>query len=193
MRKVIRWFRVMCVAVTLAFPSIADAQTCFRGRPLPACRDFTILEFAPSYRLSEKEGQTDSVRAVLSWNVGYMRNIRPATALGAGVKITADSDGHRYGPILRLRHWMGNSRTSADVTAGMFVAGEDNFAVLGLPSVTADVALNYRDLIAISAGVDALRRTGSGTSWEPYLGLRFGTWLAPIATLALGIAAAATW
>ena len=42
-------------------------------------------------------------------------------------------------------------------------------------------------------GVDALRRSGDDTDWQGHFGVRFGTWLAPLATLGLGVLLAATW
>jgi hypothetical protein len=112
--------------------------------------------------------------------------------LGAGFKLTVDSDGHRYGPVARYRRWLG-STSSIDFAPGLFVAGQDNFVALRFPSPTADVAVNYGDRLGFAVGVDALRQANGDTQWQWHAGMRFGTWLAPVATLGLGILAAATY
>jgi hypothetical protein len=64
---------------------------------------------------------------------------------------------------------------------------------LKFPSPTFDVALNYGDRIGLGAGVDALRDRDGSTQWQEHAGIRFGTWLAPLATLGLGLLIGATW
>ena len=60
--------------------------------------------------------------------------------------------------------------------------------------MTFDLALNWGDRIGVDFGLEQVRREGSGShSWDGHVGLRFGTWLAPLATLGLGLLGAATY
>jgi hypothetical protein len=192
-RQVVTLIRTVGVlSLMLGVPVSLAGQTCFRGRPQPKCSGFTVLEFTGALRLNDKTGPTDEAPAFLYWSGGYLRNVGGRSALGAVFKVTADSDGHRYGPVVRYRHWLSQT-TSIDLAPGLFIGGEDNFVDLAFPSATADVAFNYGDWFGVAVGVDAIRRTGGGTQWQSHAGVRFGTWLAPLATLGLGILAGATY
>jgi hypothetical protein len=180
------------LSLVLSVPVSLAGQTCFRGRPQPRCSGFTVLEFTGGLRLNDKTSPTDEAPAFLYWSGGYLRNVGARSALGAAFKVTADSDGHRYGPVVRYRHWL-SPTTSIDLAPGLFIGGEDNFVDLAFPSATADVALNYGDWFGVAVGVDAIRRTGGGTQWQSHAGVRLGTWLAPLATLGLGILVGAAY
>jgi hypothetical protein len=182
----------LAVIFCCGWPHPATAQVCVRGHPRPQCTGFTVLEFTGAVRLNDKSGPTDQNAAFLYWSAGYLQNIGRTSALGAALKLTADSDGHRYGPVVRYRHWLSAS-SSIDLAPGLFVGGRDNFVTLEFPSPTADVALNYGDRVGLAVGMDALRQRGGGTHWQGHAGIRFGTWLAPLATLGLGILIGATW
>lgn len=180
------------VVLSMASPPAAAGQVCLRGRPQPACSGFVVLEFTGAVRLNEKLGPTGRNGAFLYWSGGYLENIGLRSALGAAFKLTADSDGHRYGPVARYRRWLSRN-SSIDVAPGLFVGGKANFITLKFPSATADVAFNYGDRVGLAVGVDALRQRGGGTQWQGHAGVRFGTWLAPLATLGLGLLIGATW
>jgi hypothetical protein len=181
----------LLVVLAVGSPRSAAGQTCFRGRPAPRCAGFTVLEFTWAFRLNDKPAPTDEAPAFLYWSGGYLQNVGSSSALGAALKLTADSDGHRYAVVGRYRHWL-SPTSSLDVAPGMFLGGKDNFTTLKFPSATADVTLNYRDLIGLAVGVDALR-ADTGTQWQGHAGVRVGTWLAPLLTLGLGALAAATY
>jgi hypothetical protein len=184
----------MALTALLSFGLLqpATAQTCFRGRPRPRCAGFVVLEFTGAVRLNEKAGRTDQNAAFLYWSGGYLQTVGARDAVGAAFKLTADSDGHRYGPVVRYRRWL-SGNTSIDVAPGFFVGGQDNFSSLKFPSPTADVAFNYGDRVGLALGVDALRQRGGDSQWQGHAGVRFGTWLAPLATVALGVLIGATW
>ncbi len=99
---------ISTLAVVLTFGSsqVAVGQTCLRGQPEPGCAGFIVLEFTGAIRLNEKAGATDQNAAFVYWSGGYLQNLDRESALGAAFKITADSDGHRYGPVLRYRRWV---------------------------------------------------------------------------------------
>jgi hypothetical protein len=190
-----RWATLMSTVMLVAtwgWPLSALAQSCFRGHPEPRCGDFLVLEFTGAMRLNDKSGPTDDSAAFPYWSLGYLQNVGPASAVGAAFKLTTDSDGHRYGPTVRYRRWL-DASTSIDVAPGLYVGGKDNFVTLKFPSPTFDIALNYGDRIGLAAGVDALATREGGTDWQAHMGVRFGTWLAPIATVGLGVLLAAAW
>ena len=180
--------RVLALVAALGLGSapLAVGQTCFRGRPQPRCSGFTVLEVTGGIRLNDKSGSTDGGVAFIYWSGGYLRNISSKAALGAAFKLTADTDGHRYGPVVRYRRWLG-STSSIDFSPGVFVGGKDNRVTVSFPSPTADVAVNYGDLFGVAVGVDALRQADGGTQWQWHAGVRFGTWLAPRGTLGFGL------
>jgi hypothetical protein len=182
----------LSVLLSTFLPSRADGQVCFRGHPQARCSGFTVLEFSGAIRLNEKAGPSDRTPGLVYWSAGYLHNVGSRSALGMAFKLMADGDGHRYGPVLRYRRWLG-STWSMDIAPGLFFGGDDNFSILRFPSPTADVAINWGDRVAFAVGVDGLRQEGRGTSWESYAGLRFGTWLAPLAMLGLGIIAGASY
>jgi hypothetical protein len=176
----------------LAAPGTTEGQACFRGRPRPWCSGFTVLEFTGALRVNDKSGPTEQSSAFFYWSGGYLQNVGPKAAIGAAFKLTADSDGHRYGPVVRYRRWL-TPTSSIDIAPGLFIGGKDNFVTLKFPTPTADVALNFGDRIGVAVGLDVLRQRGGSTQWQGHAGLRFGTWLAPLATLGLGLLIGATW
>lgn len=178
--------------LSMVVESRVHAQTCFRGHPRPRCGGFVVLESSGAVRLNEKSGPSDNAPAFFFWSAGYLQNVSARSALGLAFKLTADSDGHRYGPVFRYRKWL-SPTWSLDLAPGVFVGGQDNFTNLRFPSAAADVAINWGDWVGVTVGLDALRHRGTTTSWEGYTGLRFGTWLAPLGTVGLGILIGATW
>jgi hypothetical protein len=182
---------VLGLLISLTAATAAQAQLCFRGHPRPRCSGFAVLEFSGTARLNQKAGPGDRTDGLFVWNAGYLRSVGPRSALGAAFKLTADGDGHRFGPVLRYRQWLGPT-WSLDLAPGMLLGGKDNFAILRFPSATADVTINWGDRVGVTLGADRLRQRSRGAHWESYLGLRFGTWLAPVAMVGLGIVAGAT-
>jgi hypothetical protein len=182
----------LMAALTLGAPRAAVGQTCFRGHPRPACTGFTVLEMTGGIRLNQRPGQVDRSATMLYWTAGYVRNIGARSALGPAFTITADGDGHRYGPVLRYRRWLGPA-SSLDFTPGIFLGGQDNVAIPRFPSPTVDVAFNYRDQVGLAVGVDVLRQARAGPQWQWHAGMRVGTWLTPLALVGFAALAAATY
>lgn len=182
--------------VTMAFPSITQAQLCFRGHPSPRCEGFAILEFTAGARLNAKaieSGFREPSPAYVSWSAGYLHNLGDRSALGVAFKLAADDEGNRYGPVLRYRRWLGPT-WSIDFAPGLIVGGEDNVEGRQFPSVMFDVAINWGDRLGLDLGLERVRRERGGANrWDGHVGLRFGTWLAPLATLGLGLLGAATY
>ncbi len=93
--------------LSLTVAPVDQAQICFRGHPRPRCTGFAILEFSGAARLNQKAGPSDQSEGLLSWSGGYLHGVGARAALGAAFKLSADGDGHRCGPVLRYRHWLG--------------------------------------------------------------------------------------
>lgn len=185
----------LALLLSMALSSAAEAQLCFRGHPAPKCRGFAILELTTGTRLNQPGVPFDPYGGessiYLSWSAGYLHNMGQRSALGAAFQVAADDDGHRYGPMLRYRQWLGPT-WSLDLAPGVLVGGRTNFTTLSFPSPTGNIAINWGDRIAVTFGVDQLRR-GDGTRWESHAGLRFGTWLGPLALLGLVALAGASY
>jgi hypothetical protein len=111
----------VAVVLTLAALSHNEAvgQVCFRGKQLPACGGYPILEFSGAGLLTEE--LSGGGRFALLGTAGYARNVTSNWALGVALKGAADDDGWRAGPAVRIRRWIA-SRVSIDVTAGVFTS-----------------------------------------------------------------------
>jgi len=130
--------------------SVADARQqmgCFRGRPLPACKSFwivemqvsqpivqtsrTVLDFYPEYDaqypgydvgrrlpVSVYEDQRTAFSSVLEWNLGHMVNLGENFALGGVVTGGTGNGGSGLtGLKMRVRRWVGPD-FSVEVEAG---------------------------------------------------------------------------
>jgi hypothetical protein len=74
------------------------------------------------------------------------------------------------------------------------VGGKDNVLGRQFPSPVFDLAINWGDRIGLELGLERVRRESGGANvWDGHIGLRFGTWLAPLATLGVGLLGAATY
>jgi hypothetical protein len=188
-----RW--LASVLVGLVIPGALEGQVCFRGHPSGRCDGFVVLEFTSGAQVNqqpESPGRIGSSGPLyLSWEAGYLHNIGARSALGAAARLAADDDGHRVAGVLRYRQWLGHN-WSLDLSPGVLVEGNMNFTTLRFPSVTAGAAVNWGDRLALTVGVDQLRQS-QGDHWAYYAGLRFGSWLAPLAMLGLVALAGATY
>jgi hypothetical protein len=191
MSRIWRTSLVALGATLFLLPTIGQAQICFRGHPQPRCNGFTVLEFTFGARSSGLAQYSDGTPFYAAWSVGYLHNLNAGAAVGAAFKVSANDDGSRWGPVIRYRRWLGPS-LSLDLAPGLFLGGDNGALPSKFPSLTADVAINWGDRVSMLVGLDQLRRPG-GNSWEEHVGLRFGTWLAPLALLGLGIIAGASY
>lgn len=145
------------VAVPLVHPDLA-AQACFRGRPLPSCRRFWIVESGFGVRLNRgayESGPSDPDK-LASMELGMMRNLTTGTALGAtaflgiGDQITGNT-GVLVGVKPRYRRWLG-PRFSLDLSTGPFyvLSGPANANTLG---ATAHAGVNLGDWAGLTGQI----------------------------------------
>jgi hypothetical protein len=128
------------------------ARICFRGRPLPACRSFWIVEMQAYTPLSQSSRMVrystappvplQSFEEQLEWNFGHMVNVTPDLAIGGLLTLgTGAGSGAFAGLKGRVRRWLG-PQVSVEVEGGLLRSG-----VVYPPAhgVTADVRLNIGD------------------------------------------------
>ena len=127
---------------------------CFRGRPLPACRSFWIVEMqgsAPvvqtSRAVQNNFGPTfvrEAFTSVLEWNLGHMVNVGSTYAIGGVVTAGTGNDDALPGLKLRVRRWL-RSDLSLEAEGGLLWGDADGTEVPGAVGGTAALRLNLRD------------------------------------------------
>jgi hypothetical protein len=161
----------------LCTPALAQAQNCFRGRPLPTCRTFWITESGVGTRVNPG-GPGLNLFATLE--IGRMSN-RARTAFGGTLLVGVTDQGLDGTDLLlgvkpRFRTWLGGGgSTSLDLSPGVFYV-----ATGGGVGFTGHVAISVGDRLALTGQVLAFRtstflatnRTDVG--W--YAGVKLGSW-----------------
>lgn len=178
---------------------------CFRGRPLPACKTFWLIELQGYKPLAQttrtitySDGNPVSVRAfegTLEWNAGHMINLTPSFAVGGLLSIgPRGGSGAFAGLKARARHWLSED-LSVELTGGLLEAASQYPSGRG---ATADVRINIRDQGAFFVRWDGVS-LGAREQVEPgyvdergfqqaiSIGAAAGSWPAVIGTGALGL------
>lgn len=151
------------LATGLAVPQGAKAQDvgggtaigCLRGRPLPACRSFWLIEMQGSTPLAQTgrmvrwgtnnpETRRDAFDQTLEWNLGHMVNLTPTFALGGLFTIGTGNDDVLTGVKLRARRWVSRD-VSLELEGGILRTHANNAVYPGVSGPTADLRLNIRD------------------------------------------------
>jgi len=128
------------------------SRICFRGRPLPACRSFWIVEMQGYTPLTQTTRFVDyggygpvpieAFEDQLEWNFGHMANLTPGFALGGVFTLgTGGGSGAFAGLKARARRWLGQN-VSVELEAGLLRTGVTYPETNG---VTADARLNISD------------------------------------------------
>ena len=147
--------------------SAAPRTGCFRGRPLPTCKSFWIVEMqgyqplAQTTRLvSYSDGRPVEMTAFegsLEWNVGHMVNVGPTFAIGGTLSVGSHGgSGIFTGLKARARHWISED-LSLELAAGLLEAGGQYPSARG---ATADVRVNIRDQGAFFVRWDGVSLSG---------------------------------
>lgn len=126
---------------------------CLRGRPMPACKSYWLIEMQGYTPLTQT---TRSVtygggggpvemgvfESQLEWNVGHMVNLTPTFALGGTLSVGPHGgSGIFTGLKGRARHWL-NPSLSLELAGGLLETGARHPSARG---TTADVRINVRD------------------------------------------------
>lgn len=170
--------RLIAAAALLLCAMPGAAQTCWRGRQWPACRRFWITESGPRFGNHEALA---SHRLGSANALGFMVNRSSGAALGGTIEFTTggETGTYRLAVVPRYRRWVGGG-TALDLGVGVAVLGEGTQAA-GFKGVSALAAVNYRDLVALTAEVESRRGTSLGTQTVATIGIRFGAYLGAIA------------
>lgn len=125
---------------------------CFRGRPLPICKSYWLIELQAHTPLvqttrlvSYSDGQPVEMQAFESnveWNVGHMVNVTPTFAVGGALSVGPHGgSGIFTGLKARARHWLSED-LSIELAGGLLEYGQQYPSARG---ATADVRINVRD------------------------------------------------
>lgn len=163
---------------------------CFNADTRDRCRRFALLEIEWLIRQHASPGSFDiptspydtgpTLDRALVWDVGLMENRGTAYAFGGSIEAGFNSDGGgRYAAKARARRWLPN-KLAIDGEAGLLAIAPGGGLATG---VTTGVAVAYRDLIAVTAHFDAVRRDRTQTAI--FLGARGGSWTTPVFTVGL--------
>lgn len=146
---------------------------CFRGRPLPACQSFLLVELAGDGQVFATSGipvagQTNTTKpdGYVSIDLGAMVN-SDRTAIGGTAEIgIGQRHLRRLALELRHRRWL-SDRIAFDVGAGpLEINGRESYALLQPGAgygATAHAGLVLMDLATVTTSVDLVqgRRTSS--------------------------------
>ncbi|SYZ72730.1 exported hypothetical protein [Candidatus Zixiibacteriota bacterium] len=127
-------------------------RACFRGRPLPECKEFWLVEERLEFRANDVNSLYNPASVNLGIDLGHMFNITRRYAVGGSVYFAANSNRTVEGLRLRYRYWL-NRETSFDISPGIIFAGNDESANppnTKYPGLIISAALGYKDLIAFN-------------------------------------------
>lgn len=154
-------------------------RSCFRGRPLPACRSYWITEAGYGFRLSSVDRYTSSAPGgpfLPTVALGGMRNFNTRVALGATLE--AGLLGGLYlAAKPRVRFWV-SPGAALDLSPGFLLTRSDN-----MPRFAPDVAVMFQDRVGIAVQSFVIPITDYQAGGPPmtrkrlttYLGIRFGS------------------
>lgn len=192
----------LVILLTLAPAHTGAAQTCFPGRPLPACRGFPLLELGYAHRLGGGPTLTGGSPQVhyLNGEVGWMFNRSRRLALGGSFFMGALADYAfelRPGLMARARYWLGQ-RTALDAGAGVILGRVPVASTVGSPEArrvggAAHLGLSLHDALHLTVQAEYLPNPVD-RDLVGYLGARMGGkpafWSALIGGPLLGLGAA---
>jgi hypothetical protein len=152
-------FAGLLLVLLVSFPLQAAAEDkpghtlCWRGKP--ECGSFVVTEMGVLYRLDDYPFQGDPSRIVLTFDVGWMKNLSQRNAVGVtGSAIVGDAT--RLGIRPRYRRWLSKG-TSLDVSPGILLSGEDPGIDYVAPGFVLGASLNEGDLVALTLETEYAR------------------------------------
>lgn len=130
------------------------AVGCLRGRPLPACRSFWIVEMQGSTAVIQTtrlvsygqgfETGTEAFDERLEWNLGHMVNLTPTFAFGGVLTVGNGNTDALTGVRVRARRWL-SPNVSMELQGGLLRTTAGGAAYPGVNGGTVDLRLNIRD------------------------------------------------
>ncbi|HKJ00972.1 MAG TPA: hypothetical protein VJ997_00920 [Longimicrobiales bacterium] len=213
MKKMMRGAAAAATGMLLVAPSGVSAQEqigCFRGKPLPDCKTFWIVEMQGLIPMAQTTRRVTSgsddyrytveVKAfenVVEWNVGHMVNVGEGYALGGIITVGTGGSDPLTGLRLRGRKWL-NKDLSLELEAGLLRTDGGGSRFAGLSGWTSDLRLNIRDQGSFFVRYDGVSLPEQSYPFNSYLdpggvhhgislGASAGSVPALVATGALGI------
>jgi hypothetical protein len=194
---------ILVLFATLGLAGSGAAQTCFTGRPLPKCHDFTLLELGYAHRLGGGPLLTGGSPQVhyLNGELGWMVNRSPRLAVGGSLYLGALVDYAfelRPGLKGRVRYWLGE-RTALDAGVGPILGrSPGDLSLSGAQrrrlGGTAHLGLSLHDALHLTLQAEYLPNPVD-RDLVGYVGARLGSkpalWSGLIAGSLLGLGAAA--
>ena len=127
---------------------------CFRGRPLPACKSFWIVEMQGSSPMAQTSraiqiggvptSEQEAFASVLEWNLGHMVNVGSTYAIGGVITAGTGNGDALTGLKLRIRRWL-RSDLSLGAEGGLLWNDANAGTTSGAAGGTAALRLNIRD------------------------------------------------
>jgi hypothetical protein len=131
----------------------------FRGRPLPECKEFWILEEHFEKRMAGNFNSNENNSIFLSFEVGHMFNISRRHALGGSFYFTADDNRDHLGLRFRHRYWI-TKQLAWDLAPG-FILSSDNTDLyngrIQFPNLSMSTFLYISDLMALHLTFEAFK------------------------------------
>ena len=135
-------------------PEAGQQIGCFRGRPLPACKSFWIVEMQGSSPVAQTSSTVQSpggprfvqeaFSSQLEWNLGHMVNIGSTYAIGGVVTAGTGNGDALTGLKLRVRRWL-RSDLSLEAEGGLLWNDANGGTTSSGVGGTAALRLNIRD------------------------------------------------
>ncbi len=157
-----------------------ERSSCFRGRPLPRCKNFWLTEFGIATPVSSNPNGLSGT--LFSWELGRMRNVGSRYALGVAAFADVGTPSSGIGVRPRLRLWLTGSN-SIDIAPGAVVVGSNTG-----PAFSGHMAFNLADYAALTVHLVGVRdetyalgpnsrllRTGTSTHAVVFAGGRLGS------------------
>ncbi len=126
---------------------------CFRGRPLPECKSFWIVELAGLWPLAQTSREVTFLGGNSSeeeafglsgeLNIGHMVNLSDRIAVGGSISVGSGTRGTYTRIVSRARRWM-SSDWSVEASAGLLRTNA-GYAPNQDSGATAGVRVNIRD------------------------------------------------
>lgn len=202
-RMLVPTLGVAVAFIALMSPTVMAAQTkpppdsgtfCFRGRPLPACNGFLLLEIGgsgrvlPSHQPAGNSAVAEDGGNIGMFAIGMMRNRPDRTAIGGALELGwGEWPRKRYAIEFRRRKWL-NNWVAFDAAAGPLmintVNSESAFGGSVNYGLTSHAGLVLGDFATVTTGLDFVRSNRNQVTLTA--GGRLGSW-GTLSAAALGV------
>ena len=134
-----------------AYPAVWN----LRGHPKAVQEWFPVLQAGTLFKLSPDQVPGDRGNAILTIDVGAMKNVGQRTALGGSAYFGFDPDQTRLGAKARFRYWLSRS-LAIDVAPGVIAGGtgEDYGRSYSYPGFVGELSFSMGDWMVVTGQVE---------------------------------------